>query len=202
MTDAQLDNELIPLLRNQQTTDVLRIESDTVRHLVEHMATRGALGVLAPPLGPGVRRTENEDVLSECAQIREAHDARVDRAVRAVALLRPVPTKAEEEAEAAEAAEGMSESEGAGESNDSEEEEELEEVLGTAQTTALMIHRAEGALSLRCPRDNAKHYVLPRFASIRYRSGLRNSSSRQIVEIYQGGVFMCSEPEKRTSHIS
>ncbi|KAJ7472314.1 hypothetical protein B0H11DRAFT_1811635 [Mycena galericulata] len=94
MTDTQLDNEVIPLLRNQQTTDVLRMENDTVRRLAEHMTTRGALGVLGavlpppPALGVLPRKPEHEDVLRECAQIRAAHDQRVERAVRAVAMLR------------------------------------------------------------------------------------------------------------------
>ncbi|KAF7303793.1 hypothetical protein MIND_00609000 [Mycena indigotica] len=94
MTDMQLDNEVIPLLRNQQTTDVLKMESDTVRRLAGHLATRGTLGVLGivqpPPSALGVtsKKPEYEDVLQECAQIREAHDQRVERAVRAVAMLR------------------------------------------------------------------------------------------------------------------
>ncbi|KAJ7088643.1 hypothetical protein C8R44DRAFT_539863, partial [Mycena epipterygia] len=87
MTDTQLDNEVIPLLRNQQTTDVLRMENDTVRRLAEHMATRGALGVLGaslpppPALGVLPQKPEYEDVLRECVQIRTAHDQRVERAV-------------------------------------------------------------------------------------------------------------------------
>ncbi|KAJ7054092.1 hypothetical protein C8F01DRAFT_495025 [Mycena amicta] len=94
MTDVQLDNEVIPLLRNQQTTDVLRMENDTVRRVAGHMATRGTMGVLGivqpPPSALGVvpNKPEYEDVLQECAQIREAHDQRVERAVRAVAMLR------------------------------------------------------------------------------------------------------------------
>ena len=95
MTEAQLDAEAIPLLRNQQTTEVLRTENDTVRRLAEHMSTRGSLGVLgvASPLnhlnGFGVpRKPEYEDVLNECAEIRGAHDRRVERAVRAVIMLR------------------------------------------------------------------------------------------------------------------
>lgn len=95
MTDAQLDGEVVPLLRNQQTTDVLRSENDTVRRLSEHMTTRGSLGVLGitPPAGPpggfgAPRKPEYEDVLRECAEIREAHDRRVERAVRAVTMLR------------------------------------------------------------------------------------------------------------------
>ncbi|KAJ7267442.1 hypothetical protein C8J57DRAFT_1327725 [Mycena rebaudengoi] len=94
MTDMQLDNEVIPLLRNQQTTDVLRMENDTVRRLSEHMATRGSVGVLGGALpqpdvlGGAPRKPEYEDVLRECEQIRVAHDQRVERAVRAVTMLR------------------------------------------------------------------------------------------------------------------
>ncbi|KAJ7319076.1 hypothetical protein DFH08DRAFT_394391 [Mycena albidolilacea] len=93
MTDAQLDTEAIPLLRNQQTTDVLRMENDTVRRLASHMATRGSLGVLGavvppPSLGVAPRKPEYEDVITECDAIRAAHDQRVERAVRAVAMLR------------------------------------------------------------------------------------------------------------------
>ncbi|KAF9562042.1 hypothetical protein CPC08DRAFT_599005, partial [Agrocybe pediades] len=95
MTDAQLDGEVAPLLRNQQTTDVLKSENETVRRLAEHMDTRGSLGVLgispppAPPGGFGApKKPEYEDVLKECAEIREAHDRRVDRAVRAVMMLK------------------------------------------------------------------------------------------------------------------
>ncbi|KAF7369078.1 hypothetical protein MVEN_00234700 [Mycena venus] len=93
MTDAQLDTEAIPLLRNQQTTDVLRMENDTVRRLASHMTTRGSLGVLGavlppPALGVAPRKPEYEDVIGECDAIRAAHDQRVDRAVRAVAMLR------------------------------------------------------------------------------------------------------------------
>ncbi|KAJ3997609.1 hypothetical protein F5050DRAFT_1569033 [Lentinula boryana] len=82
VTDIQLDTEIIPLLRNQQTTDVLNLENETVRRLSEHMVTRGLVGVLngVPP--------EYEDVLQECEQIRADHDRRADRAVRAVLLLR------------------------------------------------------------------------------------------------------------------
>jgi len=93
MTDAQLDGEVAPLLRNQQTMEVLRMENDTVRRLAEHMDTRGSLGVLGmvtPPAPPGMasRKPEHEDVLRECIEIREAHDRRVDRAVRAVTMLK------------------------------------------------------------------------------------------------------------------
>ncbi|KAJ7040719.1 hypothetical protein C8F04DRAFT_1081889 [Mycena alexandri] len=93
MSDMQLDTEVIPLLRNQQTTDVLRMENESVRRLSSHMATRGALGVLGtvvppPALGGAPRKPEHEDVLRECDSIRAEHDQRVERAVRAVAMLR------------------------------------------------------------------------------------------------------------------
>ncbi|KAH8077724.1 hypothetical protein BXZ70DRAFT_693706 [Cristinia sonorae] len=160
MTDAQLDNEVIPLLRNQQTTDVLRLESETVRHLSEHMQTKGILGVLAPPLTSGPsrlglgttqpKRTEYEDVLRECDSIRVEHDLRIERAVRAVTMLRDkydwkarVEVEQEEPEELdwdprmlgrTEGEDGMlgveSESTPGAQSNDTEDEEELEEVLG------------------------------------------------------------------------
>lgn len=99
MTEQELDTEAAPLLRNQQTLDVLKLENETVRRLAEHMSTRGSLGVLgAPPPAPtngftyGIhaapKKPEYEDVLRECTEIRNAHDQRVDRAVRAVTMLR------------------------------------------------------------------------------------------------------------------
>ncbi|KAF9223179.1 hypothetical protein BS17DRAFT_157403 [Gyrodon lividus] len=96
MTDLQLDNDLIPLLRNQQTTDVLRMENATVRRLAECMVTRGAIATNGlegqkhtSGFGPSTKqKVTHEDVLRECAEIREAHDHRVDRAVRAVLMLR------------------------------------------------------------------------------------------------------------------
>ncbi|KZT21970.1 hypothetical protein NEOLEDRAFT_719713 [Neolentinus lepideus HHB14362 ss-1] len=86
LTDAQLDNELIPLLRNQQTTDVLRQENETVRRLSEHMSTKGSVGVLTPQGQP--QKTDYNAVLAECKQIRVEHDQRIERAVRAVNMLR------------------------------------------------------------------------------------------------------------------
>jgi len=162
MTDSQLDNELIPLLRNQQTTDVLKLENDVVRHLSERMASKGLLGVLTQTVRPGgqnqAKRTDYEDVMRECEQIRVEHDSRVERAVRAVAMLREkydwkarvevdqeepedlewdplLPTQAsgvdphlQPAVAAGESADGHS-TPGV-QSNDSDEEEELEEVLG------------------------------------------------------------------------
>ncbi|KAI0367289.1 hypothetical protein BV20DRAFT_1054920 [Pilatotrama ljubarskyi] len=159
LTDAQLDNELIPLLRNQQTTDVLRFENETVRHLAEHMETKGSLGVLGHAPRPGGKHVEYEDVLQECEQIRVEHDQRVERATRAVTLLREkYDWKARVEVEQEEPEEldwdprnpgGVPEVSTGGEpseagdtdtpsgrqSNDSEEEEELEEVLGNGEHT-------------------------------------------------------------------
>lgn len=90
LTDAALDNDLIPLLRNQQTTEVLRLENDTVRRLGEKMQTRGVAGVLGLD-----KETEKESerptytqVLDELTVIRDAHDSRVDRAIKAVIMLR------------------------------------------------------------------------------------------------------------------
>ncbi|KAL4063453.1 hypothetical protein J3A83DRAFT_1332610 [Scleroderma citrinum] len=98
MTEAQFDNELIPLLRNQQTTDVLQQENATVRRLAECMVTRGTLATSStqtqtsqPAPGVGTARSHRvtqEDILRECAEIRDAHDRRVERAIRAVLLLR------------------------------------------------------------------------------------------------------------------
>ncbi|KAH6909985.1 hypothetical protein BKA70DRAFT_181893 [Coprinopsis sp. MPI-PUGE-AT-0042] len=109
MPDMTLDMEIAPLLRNQQVMDVLKQENETVRRLSEHMNTRGMMGVLgitsegpAPPAtqqqtnGYGGRfgapappaKPEYDDVLKECAEIRDAHDRRVERAVRAVHMLR------------------------------------------------------------------------------------------------------------------
>lgn len=98
MSDQQLDNDLIPLLRNQQTTDVLRMENAAVRRLAECMVTRGAIATNtlegqnsqpASGFGTGSRqKVTYEDVLRECAEIRDAHDHRVERAVRAVLMLR------------------------------------------------------------------------------------------------------------------
>ncbi|KAG0699832.1 hypothetical protein DFH29DRAFT_935233 [Suillus ampliporus] len=52
MTDAQVDNNIIPLLRNQQTTDVLHMETSTVRRLAECIATT-AIQTNHPPATVG-----------------------------------------------------------------------------------------------------------------------------------------------------
>ena len=99
LTDTALDNDLIPLLRNQQTTDVLRLENDTVRRLGERMQTRGVAGVLGltnsssvhtsiPSPDKDIEKPTYPQILAELTTIRDAHDARVDRAIRAVTMLR------------------------------------------------------------------------------------------------------------------
>jgi len=74
LADASLDGALIPLLRNQQTTDVLRAESASVRRL----GTALKLPEDAPP----------HAVLEAVSEVVVAHDARAERAQRAVAMLR------------------------------------------------------------------------------------------------------------------
>jgi hypothetical protein len=74
LPDASLDGALIPLLRNQQTTDVLRAESASVRRL-------GAALKLPEDAPPHV-------VLETVSEVVVAHDARAERAQRAVAMLR------------------------------------------------------------------------------------------------------------------
>jgi len=99
LSDTALDNDLIPLLRNQQTTEVLRLENDTARRLGEKMQTRGVAGVLGlgltdsdvPSKQPQYKDAEKPtypQILSELTSIKDAHDARVDRAIRAVTMLR------------------------------------------------------------------------------------------------------------------
>jgi hypothetical protein len=102
LSDQGLE-EVHALERTAQTLDVRAQESARVRRSAGRMRTRGALGLgpgvlgvggeAFPPDsefgdGPGKRRPKEEDVLAECESIRNAHDARVERAVRAVAMLR------------------------------------------------------------------------------------------------------------------
>jgi len=74
LADASLDGALIPLLRNQQTTDVLRAESASVRRL-------GSALNLPEDAPPHV-------VFEAVSEATVAHDGRAERAQRAVAMLR------------------------------------------------------------------------------------------------------------------
>ncbi|KAH9933589.1 uncharacterized protein BXZ73DRAFT_46207 [Epithele typhae] len=152
LSDAQVDGEFIHHLRTQPTVDVLRAENDAVRHLAGHMDTKGSLGVLGHAAGAGPRgrlggHPEYEDVLRECEEIRVEHDLRVERATRAVELLRErydwksrVEVDQEEPEDwepgfGGDGAETGEDTPSGGQSNDSEEEEELEEVLGNGEHT-------------------------------------------------------------------
>jgi hypothetical protein len=130
LSDASLDGTLIPLLRNQQTTDVLRAESASVRRL------NAALKLPEDP--------PPQTVLDAVSEVVAAHDARAERAQRAVAMLREKydwrvrvavdPDEISDEngdvdnpGSTGEAAKGRDSPASA---NTSEEEEELENVLG------------------------------------------------------------------------
>ncbi|KII89678.1 hypothetical protein PLICRDRAFT_137902 [Plicaturopsis crispa FD-325 SS-3] len=75
LTDAQLD-DVIQLLRNQQTNEILKVESATVRRLQEHIAP------------PSTTTNPAHANLESLEHVKSAHDARVERAVRAVTMLR------------------------------------------------------------------------------------------------------------------
>ncbi|KAF9788121.1 hypothetical protein BJ322DRAFT_607162 [Thelephora terrestris] len=152
LTDAQFDAGIIPFLRNLQTTEVLRVENETVRRMSEHTRTGGTLGIVS-----GASKASHEDVIRECDQIKLEHDDRVDRAVKAVTMLREkydwkarVMVEQEEpeeldwdpriqrqtmahmggEISSDSESSGPSAVDGAEESNDSEEEKETEHALG------------------------------------------------------------------------
>ncbi|KAH9177537.1 hypothetical protein EDB89DRAFT_2064514 [Lactarius sanguifluus] len=117
LSDASLDSSLIPLLRNQQTTDVLRAESATVKRLGT------ALGL--PEDSPPPVNGPSEAV----AMLREKYDWRVRVAVDPDEVWSDdgdldVPT-----AETVPAVPEGPSSPASG--NTSDEEEELENVLGT-----------------------------------------------------------------------
>ena len=152
LTDAQFDAGIIPFLRNLQTTEVLRIENDTVRRMSEHSHTGGTLGIMT-----GVSKASHEDVIRECDQIKLEHDERVDRAIKAVTMLREkydwkvrvmveqeepeeldwdpriqrqTMARMEEVLSSDSESSGPSAAEDAEGSNDSEEEKETENALG------------------------------------------------------------------------
>jgi len=117
------------------------MENDTVRRMSEHMSSKKDSG-----------KASHEDVIRECDQIKLEHDERVDRAVRAVTMLREKfdwKTRVEVEQEEPEELdwdprikqqtlaheevvdtdESDSTTPGDGDTNDSEEEKELEDAL-------------------------------------------------------------------------
>ena len=81
--EQQLDNAIAPLLRNQPTMQVLKEEDGSVRSIAAVLKSATPEGV---PIVPGTEGCEK--VVQECLEIKRAHDSRVDRAVKAVALLR------------------------------------------------------------------------------------------------------------------
>ena len=131
LSDPALDGTLIPLLRNQQTTDVLRAESASVRRL------NAALKLPEDP--------PPQAVLDAVADAVAAHDARAERAQRAVAMLREKydwrVRVAVDSDEVWDDGGSVDENPGSGQApkrpgspasaNTSEEEEELENVLGS-----------------------------------------------------------------------
>ncbi|KAF8483619.1 hypothetical protein DFH94DRAFT_318259 [Russula ochroleuca] len=131
LPDSTLDGTLIPLLRNQQTTDVLRAESASVRRL------SAALGLPEDP--------PPQAVLDTVAEAVAAHDARAERAQRAVAMLREKydwrvrvavdPDEVwggdDEQVDGPGVGEAANGRGSPASANTSEEEEELENVLGS-----------------------------------------------------------------------
>lgn len=92
------DGKVLDLLRTLPSLGVYEMENESVRRLSGHMSTRGSVGVLSPVKNaPATRfgasankpekKPEYEDVLAECQDMQHAHDRRVERAVRAIALL-------------------------------------------------------------------------------------------------------------------
>jgi len=129
LSDASLDGTLIPLLRNQQTTDVLHAESTSVRRL------NAALKLPEDP--------PPQTVLDAVSEVVAAHDARAERAQRAVAMLREkydwrvrVAVDSDEvwgdgeDVDVPGTGEAAKRPASPASANTSEEEEELENVLG------------------------------------------------------------------------
>ncbi|KAF8513071.1 hypothetical protein JB92DRAFT_2925294 [Gautieria morchelliformis] len=81
--EQQLDNAVAPLLRNQPTMQVLREEEASVRSIAAVIKSATPEGL---PAIPGVEGCEQ--VVQECLEVKRAHDSRVERAIKAVALLR------------------------------------------------------------------------------------------------------------------
>lgn len=82
-TQHQLDHELQHLFRTSQTAEVLKEEDGIVRRIGSMLKSSTPEGV---PLQPGPEGCMQ--VVQECAEIKHEHDARVERAVKAVTLLK------------------------------------------------------------------------------------------------------------------
>ena len=80
--ESQFDADLAPLLRINQTFEIGRLESATVRRLSSRLPTAGL-----QKERPNVPDT-HQAVIDACARIAHEHDARCERATRAVNLLR------------------------------------------------------------------------------------------------------------------
>jgi len=83
LQEQQLDHVLAPLLRNQPTVQVLKEEDITVRRLAAVLKTVTSDGV---PIASGSEGCQR--VVQECVEIKRQHDARVERAIKAVTLLK------------------------------------------------------------------------------------------------------------------
>lgn len=94
MTEAQFDNDLIPLLRSQQTVSVLNEENVLVARIQEAIKelNSGMNGisrlVQSSSSGSNLNQIDHERTIQACETIRSAHDVRIDRARRAVTMLR------------------------------------------------------------------------------------------------------------------
>jgi len=93
VSDQVLDQQIMSVLRNQQTVQVLSKENEIVKRISEHLPSRGSLAIvtaqqLPPPAFGAPKRPEYEDVLAECKEIHDAHDRRVERAILAVNMLK------------------------------------------------------------------------------------------------------------------
>ena len=84
MPDSQLDNELIPLLRNQQTIEVLNLESSTVRRLSSRLPSNVISAQKDRPNAPETHKL----TIDSCEEVKREHDGRCERAMRAVSLLK------------------------------------------------------------------------------------------------------------------
>jgi hypothetical protein len=83
LPEQQLDQALAPLLRNQPTVQVLKEEDSTIRRLTAVLKSTTSEGI---PIVTGPEGCQQ--VVHECVEIKKEHDARVERAIKAVTLLK------------------------------------------------------------------------------------------------------------------